>query len=65
MSLAWLTYNGHRAGLMRWEALHLPVGQVLDQIACWQISTGLAEEAGEAGRRADRPKTDQENFWGN
>lgn len=37
-SPAWLYYTGSRAGLTRSEVAHCPLGQVLDQIAVWQIS---------------------------
>lgn len=64
MTLAWLSYNGTRAGLTYWETRHLPVGLVLDQIACWQIANGLADE--EAGReeKNQRQKTASELFFG-
>lgn len=43
-SSAWLYYNGARAGLTRPEVRNLPLGQVLDQIACYQISEMGAKE---------------------
>lgn len=65
MPLAWLSYNGTRAGLTYWETRHLPVGQVLDQIACWQIANGLAEEAaGREEKKNQRQKTASELFFG-
>lgn len=30
--------------MTRWEVRNLPVGQVLDQIACWQIAQCGAKE---------------------
>lgn len=44
MSAAWLYYNGARAGLSRFEVAHLPLGRMLDQIACWQIAECGAKE---------------------
>lgn len=47
-----------------WETRHLPVGQVLDQIACWQIANGLAEEAaGREEKKNRRQKTASELFF--
>lgn len=31
-------YQGAKSGLTRWEVSHLPIGRVLDQIACYQIA---------------------------
>lgn len=45
MSSAWLYYNGAKAGLTRFEVLNLPIGQVFDQIACWQIAECGAKQA--------------------
>lgn len=44
MSSAWLYYNGAKAGLARFDVRNLPIGQVLDQIACWQIAECGAKE---------------------
>ena len=44
MSPAWVYYNGAKAGLTRFEVRNLPIGLVLDQIACWQISACGAKE---------------------
>lgn len=41
---AWLYYSGAQAGLTRFEVDHLPMGLVFDQIACWQLAMGIAEE---------------------
>ena len=38
MSSVWLYYNGAKAGLTRWEVRNIPIGMVLDQIACYQIA---------------------------
>lgn len=46
MSTAWLYFNGAKAGLTRFEVENLPIGRVLDQIACWQIAECGAKEAG-------------------
>ena len=45
MSSAWLYFNGAKAGLTRFEVENLPIGRVLDQIACWQIAECGAKEA--------------------
>ncbi len=45
MSSAWLYYNGAKAGLTRFEVENLPIGQVFDQIACWQIAECGAKQA--------------------
>lgn len=38
-------YQGARAGLTRWEVSNLPLGRVLDQIACYQIAEcGMKEK---------------------
>lgn len=37
-------YQGAKAGLTRWEVDHLPLGRVLDQIACYQIAECGAKE---------------------
>lgn len=58
MNSAWLCYNATRAGLTRWEAMHLPMGQVNDQIACYLISTGRAKE-----EKRSMKKTVHETFW--
>lgn len=34
---AWVYFHAARAGLTRSEAAYLPIGRVLDQIACWMI----------------------------
>lgn len=34
---------GHLAGLTRNEVSHLPIGEVFDQIACYQIMHGAKE----------------------
>lgn len=34
---------GHLAGLTRNEVSHLPYGEVMDQIACYQIMHGAKE----------------------
>lgn len=34
---------GHLAGLSRAEVSHLPLGEVMDQIACYQIMHGAKE----------------------
>lgn len=47
MSSAWLYFNGAKAGLTRFEVENLPIGRVLDQIACWQIAECGAKEAGD------------------
>lgn len=44
MSPAWVYYDGAKAGLTRFEVRNLPVGLVLDQIACWQIAECGARE---------------------
>lgn len=44
MSPAWVYYDGAKAGLTRFEVRNLPVGLVLDQIACWQIAECGAKE---------------------
>ena len=46
VSTAWLYFNGAKAGLTRFEVENLPIGRVLDQIACWQIAECGAKEAG-------------------
>lgn len=51
MSPAWVYYQGARAGLTRRETETLPLGRVLDQIACYQIAEcGAKEKRGRAGR---------------
>lgn len=45
MSSAWLYYNGAKAGLTHFEVRNLPIGRVLDQIACWQITECGAKDA--------------------
>lgn len=51
----WLYYNGARAGLSRFEVENLPLGRVLDQIACWQIAEcGAQERVRPAGSLADQ-----------
>lgn len=44
MSSAWLFYSGAMAGLTRAEVNNLPIGAVLDQIACYQIAHGAKEK---------------------
>ena len=44
MSPAWLYYNGAQAGLDRQVIATWPIGQVLDQIACYQIAKCGAKE---------------------
>ena len=44
VSAAWLYYQGAKSGLTRWEVNHLPIGRVLDQIACYQIAECGAKE---------------------
>lgn len=57
MSSAWLYYNGARAGLARFEVENLPIGQVFDQIACWQISAcGVKEKRVASGSLMDQMK---------
>lgn len=50
MSSVWLYYNGAKAGLTRWEVRNIPIGMVLDQIACYQISEcGAVERTKNSG----------------
>jgi hypothetical protein len=51
------------AGLTRWECMHLPVGQVNDQVACWQIATGRAKEQEAERNGAPFKKTVHEQFF--
>ena len=44
MSSAWLYYSGAMAGLSWSEVHNLPIGAVLDQIACYQIAHGAKEK---------------------
>lgn len=41
---AWIFYMGHLAGLSRLEVSYLPIGEVMDQIACYQIFHGAKEK---------------------
>lgn len=43
-SSAWIYFNGAKAGLTRPEVRNLPLGQVLDQIACCNIAEHGAKE---------------------
>lgn len=51
MSPAWIYYQGAKAGLTRREAETLPLGRVLDQIACYQIAECGAKEKRGSCRR--------------
>lgn len=44
MSSAWLYYYGAKAGLTRVEVRMLPLGEVFDQIAVYQIAECGAKE---------------------
>ena len=44
MSSAWLYYMGNLAGLTRNEVRYLPIGEVRDQIAVYQIMHGAKEK---------------------
>lgn len=57
MSPAWLYYQGSRAGLTRREVETLPLGRVLDQIACYQIA-----ECGATERRGSRQRGGNDLF---
>lgn len=43
-SPAWLYFMGNLAGMTRNEVSHLPIGAVLDQIACYQIMHGAKQK---------------------
>jgi hypothetical protein len=46
-------FQGFKAGLTRWEVDHLPLGRVLDQIACYQIAECGAKEKSRRARSGD------------
>lgn len=63
MNSAWLCYMGHLAGLSRWETMNLPMGQLNDQIACYQIMHGMAKELKAGKEKSTEKKTVHERFW--
>lgn len=40
INLAWFLFYGRQMGMGRFETLSCPVGEMLDMVACLQISNG-------------------------